>query len=72
MRATGVAISYNIAVTCFGGMAPLIVTWISAKLDGIWAPATFQIATAILSLILVAVTLPRARALLLQDEREAS
>ena len=72
MRATGVAISYNIAVTFFGGMAPLIVTWMGEKLNGIWAPAAFQIAAAILSLVLIAATLPRTRAMLLLDEREAA
>ena len=72
VRATGVAISYNIAVTFFGGMAPLIVTWMGEKLNGNWAPAAFQVAAAVLSLVLVATTLPRARAMLLLDESEAS
>jgi MHS family proline/betaine transporter-like MFS transporter len=72
VRATGVAISYNIAVTFFGGMAPLIVTWMGEKLNGNWAPAAFQVAAAVLSLVLVATTLPRARAMLLSDESEAA
>jgi MFS family permease len=68
VRATGVAISYNIAVTLFGGLAPFIVTWAGTVINGDWAPAAFQIMAAMISLLLVATTLPRARRMLVQDE----
>jgi MHS family proline/betaine transporter-like MFS transporter len=67
VRATGVAISYNIAVTCFGGLAPLIVASLTEELGGNWEPAGFQIVAAVLSLVLVAATLPRARRALTGD-----
>lgn len=59
VRATGVAFSYNIAVTCFGGLAPLTVTWLSQKTGSDFVPAGFQIAAALVSLILVAICLPK-------------
>lgn len=68
VRATGVAISYNIAVTFFGGMAPLIVTWLSGKIGGDGAPAGFQVLAALISLALVATMLPRARRMLAAEE----
>lgn len=59
VRATGVAISYNIAVTFFGGLSPLIVTWLSDKTGSDLVPAGFQIGSAIISLLLVGLCLPR-------------
>ncbi|HEX7388840.1 MAG TPA: MFS transporter [Acidiphilium sp.] len=64
VRATGVAISYNVAVTCFGGLAPLAVTWLIQVTKSDFVPAGFQIGAAVISLIVVAIALPRARAAL--------
>ncbi len=68
VRATGVAISYNIAVTLFGGLAPFIVSWGSTKINGEWAPPAFQVFAAIVSLVLVGATLRRTRAALQREE----
>jgi MFS family permease len=67
VRATGVAISYNIAVAFFGGLSPLIVTWASGTI-GAWAPAGFQVMAALISLVLVGVFLRAARSA--REERE--
>jgi hypothetical protein len=53
VRSTGIAISYNIAVTLFGGLAPVTVTWLIAQSGSAMMPAYYQIGAAILSLILV-------------------
>ena len=56
-RGTGLALSYNFAVTIFGGFAPLIVTWLIEILHNKIAPSFYVIATAaisIFSLILLA------------------
>jgi len=55
-RTTGVALSYNLAVTLFGGLAPLTVTWLIAATGDPMMPAWFQILAAVISLILVAAT----------------
>jgi MHS family proline/betaine transporter-like MFS transporter len=56
MRSTGIALSYNIAVLLFGGLAPLTVTWLIAVSGNIMMPAYYQIMAAVLSLILVGTT----------------
>lgn len=61
VRATGVAISYNLAVTFFGGLSPLLVTWMIQRTHSDFIPAGFQIGAAIISLVLVGLTLPRVR-----------
>jgi MHS family proline/betaine transporter-like MFS transporter len=55
-RSTGIALSYNIAVMLFGGLAPLTVTWLIAVSGNIMMPAFYQIMAAVLSLILVGTT----------------
>ncbi|HEV2675501.1 MAG TPA: MFS transporter [Aliidongia sp.] len=55
-RSTGIALSYNIAVTLFGGLAPVTVTWLIAVSGSAMMPAYYQIMAAVLSLILVAAT----------------
>ncbi len=53
IRSTGIAISYNIAVTLFGGLAPVTVTWLIEQSGSPMMPAYYQIAAAILSLVMV-------------------
>jgi MFS family permease len=60
VRSTGMAISYNLAVTVFGGFAPLTITWMITFTGNI-APAFYLMAAASLSIIIVAVTRRGAR-----------
>lgn len=52
-RSTGVALSYNIAVTLFGGLAPVTVTWLTHITGSRLMPAFYLIAAALVSLALV-------------------
>ena len=54
-RATGLAISYNIAVPVFGGFGPLVMEWLTQKLATPVAPSLWLTAVALLSLISIAV-----------------
>ena len=60
-RSTGLSISYNLSVTLFGGLAPLTVTWLSGLTTSRFVPAFYLVASAVLSLILVAGFRPRPR-----------
>ena len=55
-RSTGVALSYNLAVTLFGGLAPVTVTWLIAVTGDRMMPAWFQILAAVISLAMVGAT----------------
>ena len=55
-RTTGIAISYNLAVTAFGGLAPVTVTWLIDQTKDVMVPAYYQIGAALISLALVAIT----------------
>ncbi|WP_133645452.1 MFS transporter [Paraburkholderia flava] len=55
-RTTGVAISYNLAVTLFGGLAPLTVTLLTQATGSSFVPAFYVIAAALISLALVRFT----------------
>ncbi|MEI9983812.1 MAG: hypothetical protein WDN69_11745 [Aliidongia sp.] len=55
-RTTGVALSYNLSVTLFGGLAPLTVTCLIATTGDPMMPAWFQIFAAAISLAMVAAT----------------
>jgi MFS transporter, MHS family, proline/betaine transporter len=50
-RAVGVAFSYSISVTVFGGFAPFVATWLIAVTGDSLSPAFYLIATALLSII---------------------
>lgn len=52
-RGTGLALSYNLAVTVFGSFAPLIATSLIAATANKLAPSFYVMATAILSVIAV-------------------
>jgi MHS family proline/betaine transporter-like MFS transporter len=41
VRATGVSIVYNAAITIFGGFAPAILTWLGANAGSLFAPAWY-------------------------------
>jgi MHS family proline/betaine transporter-like MFS transporter len=53
MRSTGVALSYNIAVTLFGGMAPLTITGLTHLTGSSLTPAFYLIFAGAISLTLV-------------------
>jgi MHS family proline/betaine transporter-like MFS transporter len=57
VRSTGMAISYNVGVTVFGGFAPLTVTWLIAMTGSKLMPAFYIIAAAVLSILVVGSTL---------------
>jgi MFS transporter, MHS family, proline/betaine transporter len=50
-RAVGVAFSYSISVTIFGGFAPFFATWLIAQTGDPLSPSFYLMATAILSII---------------------
>lgn len=50
-RATGMAISYNIAVTLFGGFAPMICTALISFTGSSFAPSYYLMATGCMSLV---------------------
>jgi MHS family proline/betaine transporter-like MFS transporter len=54
VRASGVALSYNLAVTIFGGTGPLIMAWLAHILDNKFEPAIYITAAAGLSAVAVA------------------
>ena len=49
-RSSGLAISYNVSVTVFGGFAPLIVTWLIGATGNKMSPSFYVLATALMSL----------------------
>jgi len=61
VRSTGMAISYNLSVTVFGGFAPLTVTWLIAITGNKLMPAFYIIAAAMLSIVVVGSTLSGVR-----------
>jgi len=52
-RSTGVALSYNIAVTLFGGLAPLTITWLTQLTGSSLTPAFYLIFAGLVSLTMV-------------------
>ncbi|HTJ91513.1 MAG TPA: MFS transporter [Pararobbsia sp.] len=55
-RSSGIAIAYNIAVTLFGGMAPLTITTLTRWTGSSLTPAFYLIFAATLSLVMVFAT----------------
>ena len=51
VRAIGVSLSFSTAVSIFGGLAPLVATWLIAQTGDSLAPSYYLIFTALLSLI---------------------
>lgn len=56
MRSTGVALSYNVAVTLFGGLAPLTVSTLIDVTGSRIVPAWYLVFAGIVSLLLVGFT----------------
>ena len=52
-RAIGVALGYSISVSVFGGLAPLVATWLIGITGNPLSPSYYLIFTAVLSLIAV-------------------
>lgn len=50
-RAVGVAFSYSLSVTIFGGFAPFVATWLIANTGDPLSPAYYLMVTALLSII---------------------
>ena len=50
-RAVGVAFSFSVSVTIFGGFAPFTATWLIAQTGDPLSPAYYLMATALLSII---------------------
>ena len=62
-RAVGIAFSYSVSVTIFGGFAPFVATWLIAQTRDPLSPSFYLMATALLSVIsLVAIQRRNARA----------
>src|SRR5215469_14758442 len=50
-RAVGVAFSYSISVSVFGGFAPFVATWLIAQTGDPLSPSFYLIVTALLSIV---------------------
>src|SRR6202012_2399901 len=50
-RAVGIAFSYSISVTIFGGFAPFVATWLIAQTGDPLSPAYYLMLTALLSIV---------------------
>ena len=50
-RAIGVSLSFSIAVSIFGGLAPLVASWLIAKTGDKLSPSYYLVFTAVLSLV---------------------
>src|SRR5215813_11157691 len=50
-RAIGVSLGYSVSVSVFGGLAPLVATWLIAQTGDPLSPSYYLIFTALLSLI---------------------
>ena len=51
VRATGMALSYNIGTTVFGSFTPFIVAWLISATGNNLAPSYYLLVTGVLSLI---------------------
>jgi MHS family proline/betaine transporter-like MFS transporter len=54
VRSTGMSLSYNTAVTIFGGFAPAILTWLTQRTGNLYAPAWYVMASAAVALVAIA------------------
>jgi MHS family proline/betaine transporter-like MFS transporter len=51
VRTTGLAISYNLGVTLFGGFAPIILTWLIDRTGSLLSPSYSLMGVAVVSLL---------------------
>ena len=68
VRSSGMSLSYNFAVTVFGGFAPAILTWMTLRAGGAFAPAWYVMAAAAVTLVAI-LFLPSGRAQLAAGAR---
>jgi MHS family proline/betaine transporter-like MFS transporter len=69
-RAVGIAFSYSVSVTIFGGFAPLVATWLIAATGNPLSPSFYLMASAVLSIVaLLAIGRRMSRAQENQDAR---
>jgi len=59
-RAVGVAFSFSLSVTIFGGFAPFVATWLIAKTGDPLSPSYYLMATALLSIVALMIIRRRA------------
>jgi MHS family proline/betaine transporter-like MFS transporter len=60
-RVTGLALSYNLGVTLFGGFAPSVFTWLTAVTHNNTAPAFYLMAMALISVLTLLAVKRRSR-----------
>jgi MHS family proline/betaine transporter-like MFS transporter len=58
-RAVGIAFSYSVSVTIFGGFAPFVATWLIAVTGDPLSPSFYLMATALLSIVALLAILQR-------------
>ncbi|MGE0971022.1 MFS transporter [Klebsiella sp. WOUb02] len=51
VRASGMSVSYNLAVTLFGGFAPAVLTWLTENTGTRFAPAWYVMIASVLAMI---------------------
>ena len=51
IRATGISIAYNFAVTIFGGFAPFIATWLIGTTGNLLSPAWYAVVAALIAAV---------------------
>ena len=51
VRSSGMSLSYNFSVTVFGGFAPAILTWLTLRAGGFFAPAFYVMAACVVALV---------------------
>lgn len=68
VRSTGMAVSYNVSVALFGGMAPLTVTWLTGLTQSRMIPAYYLAGAAALSMVMVLAFRGRPRAVTVPAE----
>jgi MHS family proline/betaine transporter-like MFS transporter len=60
-RAVGVALGYSVSVSVFGGLAPLIATWLIAQTGDSLSPSYYLVFCGLLSLAALTAIQARAR-----------
>lgn len=50
VRTTGLSISYNLGVTLFGGIAPLVLAWLLDRTGSLYSPSYYYVTVAVISL----------------------
>ena len=61
-RGVGIAFSYSISVTIFGGFAPFFATWLVKQTGDPLSPAYYLMATAVMSIVALVVIARRSKA----------